>query len=197
MIPMGPDPVCAPRGRGPRQPHRGFTLVEVLIAATVAMIALTGLATLQILALRSAGSALQRSQATALAYEMIDRMRLNRGESGLTGTALGGSYDARTLCHAGARTEGDTQSCAIGAANSLTGTDPTTVDLRAWWGALDSAGLPNWYAGIRRTTQMFTVAVQWNNARAEDAGATGATHISCLGSAMPETAEEICVTTQL
>lgn len=198
MTSAAPTPDRRSRPRGPCRPDRGFTLVEVLIAATIAMIAITGLATLQILSLRAATSALQRSQATALAYEMLDRLRLNRGESGRTGTALAGSYDGLTLCHSGQRAAGDNQSCGIGAANSVTGTDIVALDLRDWWSALDTSGLPNWYAGILRTTDIFTVAVQWDNARAADAAEGTATpRTSCLGSQLPDTAEEVCVMTQL
>ena len=136
----------APPGRrsaGPpsRRHHGGFTLVEVLITTVVTMIALTGLATLQVLALRAANSSLQRSQATALAYEIIDRMRLNRGAGGLTDTALGGGYDERTLCNANARRADDTQTCRVSALVTLTGTDSVAIDLRAWWTSINNSGL--------------------------------------------------------
>lgn len=187
----------SPRSPGPRHIQAGFNLVEVLIAATIAMVAVTGLATLQILALRAAGSSLQRSQATELVYEMIDRLRVNRGANGLTTTALGGGYDNRTLCHTGARGD-DTQPCGIGTPEVLTGTDAASVDLRAWWNMLNASALPHWYAGIMRTGEVFTITVQWDDTRAADAPADAdATRTSCLGSQMPDAAEEVCVMTQL
>jgi len=56
---------------------RGFTLLEVLIAVVVLSIGLLGIAGLQALGQQSNHSAYLRSQATALAYDIIDRMRAN------------------------------------------------------------------------------------------------------------------------
>jgi type IV pilus assembly protein PilV len=57
---------------------RGFTLLEVLIAIVVLSIGLLGVATLQMVSLKNNQSTLFQSQASALAFEMIDRMRVNR-----------------------------------------------------------------------------------------------------------------------
>lgn len=56
----------------------GFTLVEVLVALIVLAIGLLGLAQLQARGLKFNQDAYVRSQATTLAYEIIDRMRSNR-----------------------------------------------------------------------------------------------------------------------
>ncbi len=56
----------------------GFTLLEVLIAMVVLAIGLLGLAGIQAIGLRNNQSAYHRSQATQLAYDMADRMRVNR-----------------------------------------------------------------------------------------------------------------------
>lgn len=56
----------------------GFTLLEVLIAILVLSIGLLGLAGLQFSALRSNTQSYERSQAVALAYEIVDKMRVNR-----------------------------------------------------------------------------------------------------------------------
>lgn len=56
----------------------GFTLLEVLIAILVLSIGLLGLAGLQFSALRNNTQSYERSQAVALAYEIVDRMRTNR-----------------------------------------------------------------------------------------------------------------------
>lgn len=57
---------------------RGFTLLEVLIAVVVLSIGLIGLAALMIQGQKFNRSALHRSQATFIAYDMSDRMRANR-----------------------------------------------------------------------------------------------------------------------
>ena len=56
---------------------RGFTLIELLIAVVVLSLGLLALAGLQINATRSNSEALQRTQATALANDVVDRMRAN------------------------------------------------------------------------------------------------------------------------
>ena len=58
--------------------QRGFTLMEVLISMIVLSIGLLGLAGLQMNGLKSNNSSYQRTQASLLANEMIDRIRANR-----------------------------------------------------------------------------------------------------------------------
>lgn len=55
----------------------GFTLVEVLVAALLLSIGLVGLAGLQAAALMNNQSSFMRTQVTALAYDLADRMRSN------------------------------------------------------------------------------------------------------------------------
>lgn len=75
----------------PSQPRRtrsqGFTLIEVLISMVILGIGLLGIAKLMLYSSRSNDSAYLRSQATALAYEMLDTMRAN------TTQAAAGAYD--------------------------------------------------------------------------------------------------------
>ena len=66
---------------------KGFTLIEVLVAAFVLAVGLLGLAGLQAKSLQFNHSAYQRSQANIIAYDIIDRMRANLSE------ARDGSYD--------------------------------------------------------------------------------------------------------
>src|SRR3569832_663794 len=68
--------------------QRGFTKLEVLISVVELSIGLLGIAGLQATGQRNNHSAYQRSQATALAYDMIDRMRAN--QAGVTS----GAYNA-------------------------------------------------------------------------------------------------------
>ena len=55
----------------------GFTMLEVLVAIVVLSFGLLGLAGLQADGLRNNTSAYLRSQATLMAYDMLDRMRAN------------------------------------------------------------------------------------------------------------------------
>lgn len=195
---------CCRLGTWPRRPRGsrgGFSLVEVLITTAVTVIAFVGMVSLQMLALRAAGSALCRSQATALVYEMIDRLRLNRGGDGFNDTAFGGGYDDATLCRGAARHPYSGFTCElISATQSLSRANPVTDDLHAWWSAIDAADLPGWYAMIQRDGELFRVVIQWYDARAEGRLATaGSTTVSCLGSTMvmPGTMQEVCMRTQL
>ena len=57
--------------------QKGFTMLEVLIAIIIFSFGLLGLAGLQLVSLANNLSANSRSTATALAYDMADRMRAN------------------------------------------------------------------------------------------------------------------------
>lgn len=58
--------------------QRGVTLLEVLISIVVLSVGLLGYAGLQTLSMKNNTSAFQRSQATMLTYDIVDRMRANR-----------------------------------------------------------------------------------------------------------------------
>jgi len=60
-----------------RKQQSGFTLIEVLVSVLVLSIGLVGVAALQGVSLKNTQSAFMRSQATALAYDVADRMRAN------------------------------------------------------------------------------------------------------------------------
>lgn len=62
----------------PLRASSGFTLIEVLIAILVMGFGLLGFAMLQTMSLRFSQSANQRTQATNLAYDLLDQMRANR-----------------------------------------------------------------------------------------------------------------------
>ena len=57
--------------------QRGFTLIEVLVSALLLSIGLVGLAGLQAASLANNQNSFMRSQVTALAYDLADRMRSN------------------------------------------------------------------------------------------------------------------------
>jgi type IV pilus assembly protein PilV len=60
-----------------RDRQSGFTLIEVLVSVIVLSIGLVGVAGLQAVSLKNNQSAFMRSQASALAYDLADRMRSN------------------------------------------------------------------------------------------------------------------------
>jgi len=122
---------------------RGFTFTEALVALLVLSIGLLGVAALQLTSLRSNHSSSLRSQATLLAYDMVDRMRANRN------AALGGAYD-------------------IALAVTPTTGSLALADLARWKGNLLNT-LPTGDGSIARTVTgtvtTFTVTVRWDDSR--------------------------------
>lgn len=122
--------------------QRGFTMTEVLVTVLILAIGLLGLAGLQSASLRSNHSAMLRSQATVLAYDIVDRMRANRD------AALDGDYD-------------------IDLGDTPTGSSMVAGDLIAWKGNLD-AMLPAGDGAVERDGTGFTITVQWDDSRGEE-----------------------------
>ncbi len=122
--------------------QRGFTLLEVLVALLVLSIGLLGLAGLMASSLRNNQSAYYRSQATWLAYDVIDRMRTNRPNAADYIVGIGGASVAGGLAAA------DITDWKAMISNSLPGGDGSV--------ALVAAG----------EARTVTVVIQWNDARA-------------------------------
>ncbi len=82
----------------------GFSLIEVLVTMVVVALGLLGFAALQTNSLKSNRVAMQRSTATIMASDIMDRIRANRsnaadyaltlGEDPTTGTVAGDDLDA-------------------------------------------------------------------------------------------------------
>jgi type IV pilus modification protein PilV len=77
--------------------QRGFTLIEVLVALFVLAIGLLGLAMLQTTGLRFNTNSYSRTQATLLAYDIMDRMRANVAgfKAGSYDVADGSAYSTK------------------------------------------------------------------------------------------------------
>jgi type IV pilus assembly protein PilV len=141
--------------------RNGFTLLEVLIALLVLSIGLLGIGKLVMLSARANDSAYMRSQATALAYTILDDMRANRSE------ALVGTYDialgpgpAAVACTAAAPCTSTVQ-----AQNDLNlWKNALTAALPAGDGSVTTATVPN-PNGISQVTAFVTV--QWNDTVAQ------------------------------
>lgn len=133
-----------------RQMQKGFTLLEVLVAMVVLAIGLLGLASLQSTAMQFASSAYLRSQAANFAYDMADRMRVNRQ------AALNGDYNDVAFV---------TPTCV----SPLTPTGTIDEqDEQAWQNTL-ACTLPLGTGRITRTvgTNIFTITIQWDDSRGQ------------------------------
>ncbi|MBT9568327.1 MAG: type IV pilus modification protein PilV [Thiobacillus sp.] len=130
-----------------RRTQSGFTLLEILVAMVVLSIGLLGLAGLMTTSMRDNLSASHRTQATWMAYDMIDRMRANRVG------AIAGSYTMPL---------GAAAACTVAAP---AGTLPAQ-DIAAWKSQL-ACVLPagTGSVAVNAATRAVTIVIQWNDSR--------------------------------
>jgi type IV pilus assembly protein PilV len=120
---------------------KGFTLIEVLVSVLLLAVGLLGLASLQMVSLKNNQSAQYRTEATLAAYDIVDRMRVNRV------VALAQGYD-------------------VGLGGAAAGDALAVADVTNWKLAL--AASFNGGDGIINTdpaTGIVTVTVQWDDSR--------------------------------
>ena len=134
-----------------RQPRRrrsqGFTLLEILIAMLVLAIGLLGIAAMQLRGLQYSHDAYLRSQISVLAYDIADRMRLNRSEA----TNYTGDYTVPTTAPSG---------CAPAAVSA-------TNDLTCWRRQVYDALPPGSRANITLASGEYTVSLEWDDREGE------------------------------
>lgn len=133
---------------------KGFTLLEVMIALVISAVSLLGLASLQAQSLSFNQSAYIRSQATYFAYDMLEKMRMNKT------VANSGSYDLAT-------TDVPNSSTCYGTGSTCTTADFANADKYEWYSLL-STTLPNGKGSVSRagTPTIITIIVQWDNLNA-------------------------------
>ena len=152
---------------------RGFTLLEVMVALLVMSIGLLGIAKMMVLSARANDSAYMRSQATALAYTILDAMRANRS------SAIAQGYDTSVVVPAA-------QVCTV--ASPCTSGQTAQNDTFLWNQSL-AAELPNGTGNVTTLTApdtatgannvTATVTVTWADKVAEQSfGATAGNLIS-------------------
>lgn len=144
--------------------NKGFSLIEVLVAIVVLAIGLLGLAGLQTTSLKSNNSAYQRSQASLMANEILDRMRANYVgvQAGYYDDPYSGGTPSKPTCI-------DT---TAGCAND----DMATYDVYYWETSLGNV-LPNGQGAITGSGagSVFTITVMWDDNR------TGVDGTDCSG----------------
>lgn len=128
---------------------RGMTLVEILVALLVLSIGMLGFAALQTTSLRFNTSAYYRTQATALAYDLSDRMRANR-QAALDGAYTVAFQDPPPACNAIAQGVGSV----------------AEQDLAAWRNAM-ACRIPESTGSVVPNGNEVTVTVRWNDSQGE------------------------------
>jgi type IV pilus assembly protein PilV len=159
---------------------KGFTLVEVLVSLVVLSIGLLGIAKLMLLSSHSNDSAYLRSQATALAYEMLDNMRANRQEA----LPPNSSYDIAAATPVVFPFAGT--ACATTATACTSATQVALYDLFQWGmrlnansGLVPAGALPNGQGSVATATDpnnrtTVTIIVSWNDSVAQSTLNAGA-----------------------
>lgn len=136
---MTPQTAMAPCRR---RTQRGVGMIEVLIALVVVSLGVLAISRMQTATVQANQGALLRTQASLLAYDMVDRLRADRV------AALAGEYD-----HAlGAAAPGDASLPASEVTDWLS-------DLQAYLPAADGA--------IVRRGDVIEVSVRWDDSRGE------------------------------
>lgn len=131
----------------------GFTLMEILIALLVVSVALIGVASLQMRGQQINHVAYLRTQATFMAYDIMDRMRLNSENAkqyvgGFTSVGPGG--------------EGPDDSCD-GDGKNCSSTDIANYDLNNWLYQVQET-LPKGQVKIElidETNQEYEITLRW------------------------------------
>ncbi|MEJ2645821.1 MAG: type IV pilus modification protein PilV [Gammaproteobacteria bacterium] len=145
------------RTAAPPRLSRGFTLIEVLVALVVLAIGLLGLAGLQTAGLKYDHSAYEYSQATQLAYDILDRMRANRDTATSTSAYQTGLNDPIPA---------PSVDCSV-AGNTCSGNDMALFDINQWKTQLAET-LPGGKASVTFSDtatgqRIYTITIQWDD----------------------------------
>lgn len=160
---------------GPSKRSAGFSLIEVLIALVILSVGLLGIAAMVSVSLKSKESSYYRSQATALSYAILDRMRANRAPASTS------AYDVAIGQTLGNNLTGQSITVPTGDCTDLTSPcnndQIAALDLTQWKSDL-AATLPSGDGSISTVTwnsmTQVTITVQWNDKRATQSVETGA-----------------------
>ncbi|MBA6253691.1 MULTISPECIES: type IV pilus modification protein PilV [unclassified Colwellia] len=150
--------------RKPPQVQKGMTLIEVLVALVILVTGIFGAVAMQASAKKGSFDAMQRSVASALAQDIIERMRSNDSDiltlesyQGVYGAALNTPPDADVRCNS--------------VASLCTSAQMTTNDLYEWEvklmgadvtaGGKNTGGLVGAVGCIDHNKNAVTVVISW------------------------------------
>lgn len=122
---------------GSQRTQRGMTLIEVLVALLILTVGLLGAAAVQLNALKYTDSSRMTSQASFIAYDMMDRIRANSAADYTATPPTTGNLSV-------ARDQ----------------------DLYDFTTNIASFGGPTATGSITRNQRVYTITITWNDARA-------------------------------
>jgi len=122
---------------GSQRTQRGMTLIEVLVALLILTVGLLGAAAVQLNALKYTDSSRMTSQASFIAYDMMDRIRANSAADYTATPPTSGNLSV-------ARDQ----------------------DLYDFTTNIASFGGPTATGSITRNQRVYTITITWNDARA-------------------------------
>lgn len=126
-----------------RMPARGTSLLEVLVTIVIMAVGLLGLAKLQVSTLRNNQNSLYRTEATLLANDILDSMRVVNSDS----HDQAGAYAVAT------------------GSTSAAGPNPVaTTDVSDWKTRITQA-LPDGDGSISVNGRIATIRIEWNDRR--------------------------------
>ncbi|WP_444918934.1 type IV pilus modification protein PilV [Microbulbifer sp. JMSA003] len=152
--------------------QKGATLVEVLVSVLIIAVGLLGLASTQVMSLKSGNNAHHRYMATLAAQEIIERMRANSaafstgGYDGTvpstdTSTETGTDTSTETGTDTSTDTSTDEVDSTPSCASKCTSAQMASLDLFEW-GKLLSDNLPDAEGRIVRNSGEVTVTISWS-----------------------------------
>jgi len=152
------------RNRGAAGPRRqsGFSMIEVLVAVLVLALGLLGFALLQTMNLRFTQSANYRTEATNLAYDLLDQMRANRFQAGQYAGAAGADFAPNSLAYA---------PCSRPVAAAAT----IAANITRWQCQVVEALGPSAGAAVTYVDGVVTVTIAWGDQRWDEVDPDAAT----------------------
>lgn len=127
---------------------KGFNLIESMVALLVISVGLLGVAALFLNSVKATDSAMLRSQAISLAYELADRARANYQQAEL------GAYNIQM----------GVQPAAVDCSASPCAADQLAISDLAEWKAHLAANLPSGDgSAVLNAGEILTITVQWDD----------------------------------
>lgn len=160
------------------RPERGASLIEVLVTIVIMAVGLLGLAGLQLANARNSKNAYYRTEATFLAHDILDSMRVNRAA---LDTYMTGVNDAPS-CTPNPTTPAGIAACDLAAWKARLAGDASldqdfdgTADCDTDSCPAGLYGLPDGAGSITVNGTMVTVRIEWNDRRSGAADACSET----------------------